>query len=147
MSENSEINPVRYSCGFCFSESRKVVLLIKKNKPTWQAGKLNGIGGHIEEGEDSLEAMRREMQEEAGITVDDWVLFCKMENPAWECNFFYAFSNLILDAKSLTDEIVAPYQVSSLFWGPYKLIPNLHYLIPLALDESVQKPIYLTALK
>ena len=50
-------------------DSHDRVLLIKgaDTKHRWP-GKYNGIGGHIEAGEDILEAALRELQEEAGIT-------------------------------------------------------------------------------
>ena len=40
-----------YVLGFAFSKSGQMVLLIWKNKPEWQRGKMNGIGGKIELGE------------------------------------------------------------------------------------------------
>ena len=45
------------------------VLLIKgsPNKTIW-AGLYNGIGGHIEAGEDILEAAERELKEESGLS-------------------------------------------------------------------------------
>ena len=45
------------------------VLLLKgaKNKKRW-AGKYNGLGGHIERGEDVLTSAKRELQEESGLT-------------------------------------------------------------------------------
>ena len=53
---------------FLFDENDRV-LLIKgsKTKRLW-AGLYNGIGGHIERGEDIREAALRELQEETGIT-------------------------------------------------------------------------------
>ena len=47
------------------------VLLIRgaPNKPLW-ANKYNGVGGHIERGEDALSAARRELREETGLTAD-----------------------------------------------------------------------------
>lgn len=48
------------------------VLLIKgaPSKRLW-ANQYNGIGGHVERGEDVLSSARRELAEEAGITVED----------------------------------------------------------------------------
>lgn len=47
------------------------VLLLKgsPHKRLW-SNKYNGIGGHIERGEDVLTSARRELKEEAGIEVD-----------------------------------------------------------------------------
>ena len=43
------------------------VLLILKDKPAWQKGRLNLLGGKIEPGETPAEAAFRELKEESGI--------------------------------------------------------------------------------
>ncbi len=47
-------------------------VLLLKGAPTkrlW-AGKYNGLGGHLERGEDALSAARRELREEAGLSAE-----------------------------------------------------------------------------
>jgi 8-oxo-dGTP pyrophosphatase MutT (NUDIX family) len=43
------------------------VLLVHKDRPEWQKGRLNLIGGKLEEGEDAITAAVRELGEESGL--------------------------------------------------------------------------------
>lgn len=60
----------RYVFAFLFDHSLKKVWLIEKQKPKWQKGLLNGIGGKTELGETSIQAIVRELREEAGISIN-----------------------------------------------------------------------------
>ena len=50
-------------------------VLLLKGAPTkrlW-ANKYNGLGGHVEKGEDALSAAKRELLEETGLATDLWL--------------------------------------------------------------------------
>lgn len=77
---NSDM-PHEYVLGFLFEEeefNHQFVVVIEKQKPEWQAGKFNGIGGHVKVEETFYEAMIREFKEETGVRVGDWKLFADM---------------------------------------------------------------------
>jgi 8-oxo-dGTP diphosphatase len=78
----------RYTCGFCFNEAMDRVVLIQKNRPAWQAGKLNGVGGHVEDGESPIDCMIREFQEEAGVTLEKWTHVLTLRFQYAEVEFF-----------------------------------------------------------
>ena len=73
-----------YVCGFLFSPDRSRVLLIRKRRPAWQAGRLNGVGGKVEAGEALYHAMRREFREEAGLDLPEsqWAHAITLTGPA-----------------------------------------------------------------
>ena len=128
------LNPEkRYVCGFIFDAPRENVLLIRKKRPDWQAGKLNGIGGEIEDDESSVLAMMRECKEECGLSIqpDSWYLFCSLQDQhGWWIDFFYASFEDIDYSAQITDESLEKVPVSDLTG----CMTNLHWLIPMALS-------------
>jgi len=55
-----------------FIERDEDILLIHKNKrDSYGFSKLNGVGGHIEKGEEPYEAAKREILEESGLTIEE----------------------------------------------------------------------------
>ena len=68
------------------------VALIRKNRPAWQKGKLNGIGGHIEQTDKTpYDAMVREFEEETGFSEYTcfWYEFASLEGESYKVYFFY----------------------------------------------------------
>lgn len=78
-----------------FIEKNDEVLMIERSKENAFAyQKLNGIGGHIEKGEDPLTAVRREVREESGLEITKFelnaVLFIDVETEKGVCVFVYS---------------------------------------------------------
>lgn len=122
-----------YVAGFCFSEYGEQVALIRKLNPEWQRGLLNGIGGKVESGESPHAAMIREFKEETGAHIEGWRLFCTATTEEDRLHFFTARGDLTVLYSAETEEVltVAVDDIPTL-----DTIPNLRWLVPLALDEG-----------
>jgi len=129
---------VKYVCGFAFNKKRTHVLLIKKQKPEWQAGKLNGIGGKINKDETPSHAMVREFNEEVGIktVIEDWKpMLALTDEYTWIVYFYKSILDIDVARQREIEEPVI-INVSTLHLFP--VIPNLLWLIPMALDKDTK---------
>jgi len=97
-----------YVVGFVFDEKMERVVLITKNRPAWQAGLLNGVGGHIEVGETPFVAMAREFEEETGVSTPlPWNYVLTLRFPYAILEVFTAKSDYACsEVRSVTDEQV-----------------------------------------
>lgn len=123
----------RYCVGFALDDDDRVAL-IRKNRPEWQAGRLNGIGGHIELNERPWDAMEREFLEETGVRVTGWGLICTLIYPN---AYIYVYRARITPEKleqvrSMTDESVDIFHPEECHLKSYQMIPNLPWLLTLA---------------
>jgi len=58
-----------YVLTYAVGTQEDAVLLVLKDRPKWQAGRLNLPGGKLEGNEDPLAAANRELVEEAGLPI------------------------------------------------------------------------------
>lgn len=130
----------KYVVGFAFNGPD--VLLIKKNRPKWQKGLYNGLGGHIEENETPIVAMVREFKEECGIETTElqWEEFAIMKGKDWVCYCFWARNTFDLcNAIQTTDEELKTINAYTLHLQP--TISNLPALVGLAMDNFKPKSV------
>lgn len=133
---------ISYVLGFCFDNpiaATARVLLIQKNKPEFQKGKRNGIGGKIEAGETARDAMVREFYEETGVKTDPfrWSKVGTFGGDDWKVYVFSIIdSSAVSKAYSKTDEQVSPHLVAAILYSQ-SILPNLRALIPLALAQEI----------
>lgn len=113
------------------------VLLIRKKRPTWQAGRLNLPGGKVEIWENVKQAAAREMFEETGLrcTEAEVTILGSIVGPGFvihccHCSYEryrFDFKNEVEYGK--TDE-VGWYSLLTVLDDP-TLMPNLRVIIPL----------------
>lgn len=129
----------KYCLGFLFSFAGPLpqVVLIQKTRPAWMAGKLNGVGGHVEVGEFPHDAMVREFREETGVEIEYWTAFAQVVYPDCEIFCFAAQENdKTFEVHSITDEKVGVYQVDQIVGA----LRNLTWMIPMAITRLVYWP-------
>jgi 8-oxo-dGTP diphosphatase len=125
-----------YVVGFIFSEDKKQVALIRKNRPEWQAGLLNGVGGKIDNNESPISCMSRECQEETNaiIPITEWNAYAEFFGDWGKVYVFSTTFDLEL-LESPESEKIEIHQVNDL--TNQKLTPNVSFLIPMALTPTL----------
>lgn len=119
-----------YVAGFLFDGDVGRVILLRKSRPEWQRGLLNGVGGKIEPGETIHSAMLREGFEEIGINTN-WQHFVTLAYPGADIAFFYSIDDRAFQAaRACEDEPIVSFPLTALVWSD--VIPNLRFLVPMA---------------
>lgn len=122
----------QYVLALVFDQELENVLMIQKLKPEWQKGKHNGIGGKIEMGESPLRAMKREMAEETGLTIDDFRYVMFLSNENYEMWVYTALADLSKAATKESESVVVrslnPHDQN--YFANFEIIPNLDWMIP-----------------
>jgi 8-oxo-dGTP diphosphatase len=126
-----------YVLGFMFSRGRRLVVLIRKDRPAWQRGKLNGVGGRIEPGEQPVDAMVREFGEETGCSTsaDQWKEFAVLNGEGQFCCHCFAAESDIGTARTIDEkEPVFVLPVHGLTKDSHAMLDNTRWLVFLAID-------------
>lgn len=120
------------------------VLLLKgaADKRLW-ANKYNGLGGHVEAGEDLLSAAERELAEESGLAVDDLRLrgvvnidTGRDETGSRPGVLMFVFTGESRERRVRASAEGAPEWVPVDGLADYALVDDLYEVIPLALGDG-----------
>jgi 8-oxo-dGTP diphosphatase len=121
-----------------YSMDHRQVVLMRRTRPAWQAGRVNALGGKLMAGESVAAAAQREVREECGVDVAEWKEVLVWEDAEYVMHVMRAVSEHARDARTLEDQEVFLADVNAL---PANVIDNLRWLVPLALDADVAFPI------
>lgn len=141
MRHRAGIMSQQYVLGFAFNLALTQVLMIRKNRPLWQKGLLNGIGGKVEPREIESLAMVREFKEETGVeTISlEWIPVADIRGDFGNVG---VYKTLLSDqrfdaAKSMTDEEVTKVHLASVFALRLQMIGNIPHLLGLCMDDTL----------
>lgn len=123
--------------GLAFDHDRSKMVMMRKSRPAWQAGKLNGIGGKIDPGEQPIDAMIREFHEECGVQTnkEDWHPFAKLTALDGEVICYRLFDDKILSARTCEDQEIV-LQELDMNQIEAQALPSVGWLIGIALDRN-----------
>jgi 8-oxo-dGTP diphosphatase len=125
-----------------FLERDGRLLLLEGGRAKWWAGRLNGLGGSIEPGEDALAAARREVREETGLEAADLSLAALVHVSAEPAVFLFVFRG------TLPPGALRPTEEGRLHWTTAEtalapetpLMPDLRFLLPRVLELGPDDP-------
>lgn len=113
-------------------------IVLQKHRPAWQKGRINLIGGHVEEGETPQEAAEREFHEETGFFGHDYKKLGEITGKSFVVHCFKCVIDVCGPAPILPreGETEQPYWTSfySIKDDP-RLMPNLQVMIPLMMND------------
>jgi ADP-ribose pyrophosphatase YjhB (NUDIX family) len=131
---NKKEKITKYVCCFLFSHCGKYVYLIRKKRPNWQLGYLNGVGGKVEKGESCETAMIREIYEEAGVRayIPDLVYLEEYRTDGKQVRFYAILMNKNFVPAGRTDEALQKVRwmrnaIQS--WNSLHVVDNVPYLV------------------
>ena len=129
---------MEYTVGFIFTQNQEKVLLILKDRPTWQVGLWNGVGGKVEKDETLIECISREVKEETNIHIplESWITVGTMQGKGWHVTIFTTIIEKELPPIQKTSEKPQWHTLSS---PPHNIVPNLSIIIP-ACRHALETP-------
>lgn len=145
-----------YVVGVVFSGSKRQILLIRKERPSWQKGLLNCPGGKVNPHETVAEAMSREFFQETGMAIepDEWTLALVINGyqagqtgyavGPYRLHYLTCTANVLL-AKTKTDEEIVTWDLDDAMSMPFNLLPDLYWIIPLLVkDDLLHLPVHMS---
>lgn len=102
----------KYNCIVVFNKKKNAALFCKRQNDPYK-GLYNFVGGKVEQGEESVKAAYRELQEETGITRQQICLYRLMD-----IRYYYQDFDLELFVGRLDTDISLQEEKNPLFWIP-----------------------------
>ena len=149
--DGQRLDPDRYAViprtiSFIVRLSEILLIKLPQDHPGW-AGRYNGVGGHVEIGEDPLSAARREVLEETGLTVSGQnlvgVVMVDTGHSPGIGLFVFVGKSIEGNLEASSEGTPAWLPLDDL--GAFQLVEDLDFLIPHALQAYSEGTIFFAA--
>ncbi len=149
--DGQRLDPDRYTVvprTISFIVRQNEILLIKlaADRERW-SGRYNGIGGHVEPGEEPLSAARREVLEETGLSLPDQQLCGVVTVDTGGCPGIglFVFVGEAVESDLSAGPEGAPNWLPIDRLADYDLVEDLDFLIPQALKAQSENSVFFAA--
>jgi ADP-ribose pyrophosphatase YjhB (NUDIX family) len=115
-------NPVPAVAALVVDEAGRILLARRAREP--DAGKWDTLGGFLDEGEEPLAGLQRELLEEAGVEVEVGDFFGAFVDRYGDAADAPAILNLAWDVRITRGELAPADDVSELRWFPRDALPS-----------------------
>ena len=145
------LDPDRYAViprtiSFILRQSDILLIKLPQDHPGW-AGRYNGVGGHVEIGEDPLSAARREVREETGLMVSGQNLVGVVTVDTGHSQgielFVFAGKSIEGNLEASSEGIPAWLPLDDL--AAFQLVDDMEFLIPWALKAFSEGTVFFAA--
>ncbi len=121
----------------------EILLIQHKTKNKFGFGKWNGVGGHIEKGEDPIKAALREVKEETGINLDNlklrFIALIEDNDNLGICLFIFSAESSEKTVKESNEGKLNWFSIKDL--EPEIVVDDLPYLIELLDTEPKENTV------
>jgi 8-oxo-dGTP diphosphatase len=107
-----------------FNEKGEVLLKKRSKKSKNEVGFWQQLGGSIDYGEKVINAVRREIKEEAGIEIKIWGLLPHTDQILNKDKQHWLAVNYLADIKSGDVKNMEPEKCDKMFWFSFKKLPK-----------------------
>ncbi len=149
--DGQRLDPDRYAViprtlSFIVRQNEILLIKLQSDHPGW-ADRYNGVGGHVEIGEDPLSAARREVLEETGLTVPDQHLcgVVTIDTGNSPGIGLFVFVGKAIEGSLGASSEGTPAWLPLDGLGAFQMVEDLDFLIPHALQAYSEGTVFFAA--
>jgi len=149
--DGQRLDPDRYAViprtiSFILRQSEILLIELPQDHPGW-AGQYNGVGGHVEIGEDPLSAARREVLEETGLTVSSQNLVgvVTVDTGHSPGIGLFVFVGESIEGNLETSSEGTPAWLPVEHLAAFQLVDDMEFLVPQALKAYSEGNVFFAA--